>query len=207
MKYKKIVFIDPATTFGWARRSAITGAAHIIESGVVVLPKDPGLRVMKFWNELGKIITPTPGEVVRQRPALSTFVVWEEAAFSWHGASQSRMYGTWEGILLLFCEIHKIPYATVNVSTIKAYARQQGFFTPRKPKPRRRKGEKKIDWQHRVKVWENVPFDAKPRPRPEWVLTGKNDVFGLIGRKYDDNEVDARWGLEYVEKQQSSDKP
>lgn len=206
VKYRKIIFIDPATVFGWAIAEEVSdlgsmNGAHIISSGgVVVLPTDPGPRVAKFWNELGRIITPTSEETILQRPAIPTFVAWEEAAFSWHGAAQSRMYGTWEGILLLFCEVHNIPYMTVNGATIKAYAKSQGFYNQRKPKPRQRKhgpwapGREPITiYNRRVEFWENEPFDAKPLPRPEWKLAS-------VG-KMQNNEVDARWGLEYIIKQ------
>lgn len=205
MKYRKVVFIDPATIFGWAMQSDITPGIEQITSGAVVLPSEPGPRVKAFWLQLEQMFFPNLinipyGEFTRRleynrlsdKPE-ETFFAWEEAAFSWHGAAQSRMYGTWEGLLLLFCEMHKIPYCTVNQATIKAYAQKQGLFTPRKPRPRWHKGEKPVEHIRRIEAWAITPFDAKPRPRPEWKLTS--------AAKIQNNECDARWGLEYILKQ------
>lgn len=201
MKYRKVIFIDPATTLGWASVDRDKASdPKFYSSGVVTLYNNsPGERAYDFWKFLGQIMLDKNG-----KRAYEIFLAWEESAFSWRGAAQSRMYGTWEGLLLLFCEMHKIPCTTVNGSTIKAYAKKHGFYNRRPPKPYRRPGEIVIRFKERLDKWRldglDHEYDAKPRPRPEWKLSAISDL-GQMNSKFNDNEVDARWGLEYVLKQ------
>jgi len=111
---------------------------------------------------------------------LSTILAWEEAAFCGHSKAD-RMYGTWEGLLILFCEVHKIPYMTLNQSTIKAYARKQGFYE--------KKSEIVVASPKKTKKGFYVKKPkSKPSPRPEWKLNSAS--------KLQEHEIDARWGLE-----------
>jgi len=172
MNYRKVIFIDPGTSFGWASFTTGTlpdakgfGKNPLITSGAVTLPSEPGPRVLGFEKKLNILMPTIRVERKKAGTCISFidgyFLAWEEAAFSRHHTA-SRMYGMWEGLLLLFCEMHKIPYMAVNGSTIKAYARKQGFC------------EKK----------------GKPWMRPGWRLASKG--------KLQEHEIDARWGLECV---------
>lgn len=158
MRFKKVIFIDPGITLGWAvfqtpqKRSGSSIMYHI-SSGAETLPHELGRQVTSFFAKLQNLV------LVADRPsAQDTLMAWEESAFSrFHTAS--RMYGMWEGLLILFCEKTGLSYVAVNGATIKAYARKQ---------------------LHCAKK-------GKPWARNEWRLqTAKQD------------EVDARWGLEYV---------
>lgn len=174
MSYKKIVFIDPGTTMGYAvvdDNKLITSPEHYF-SGSENLSKDPGLRVVNFWNALKKIIGADPIETQDNDGIL---VAWEEAAFSrYHTAS--RMYGMWEGLLLHYCEMHKVAYLAVNQSSIKSYCRKSGYL----------KDYDTVNGK-RVKVKGKR---AKPSPREIWKLTSEKNLR--------EHEIDARWGLEYV---------
>lgn len=166
MNYRKVLFIDPGTNFGWAEyhnQEKETQSLVFISSrsGAMKLTGETlGERVMELWHELESLA------VIQQ----VDFLAWEEAAFSRFG-KQDRMYGTWEGVLLLFCEMNKIPYMTLNQSTIKAYAKKQGFYGEKNSK-----GKK-----------------LKPAPRPEWKL--------MSTPKLQEHEIDSRWGLECLVKQ------
>ena len=172
MEYRKVVFIDPGTKMGWAKAERTIGTPETsmgprLSSGAMGLPTEPGPRVQAFWANLRGI--------VGVYTSTDHFVAWEEGAFSRHHVA-SRMYGMWEGLLLLFCEQNKIPYMAVNQSTIKAYARKEGFIT------------KEIILNGRpVKV---TGKGLKPRPRPEWKLSSPE--------KLQEHEIDSRWGLEYI---------
>ena len=181
MKYTKVIFIDPGTSFGWA--SCTEGC---YDSGAIPLPKNPGLRVLDFWVRLGIIVNMWYKEKV--------FVAWEEAAWGGHSKAD-RMYGTWEGLLLLFCEMHSIPYMAVNGSTLKAFARKNGFYTSRPPKPRKLKTDNVRMYNSKMSAWENdnIEYDKKPRPRPGWIISSAG--------KLQEHEIDARWGLEYILKE------
>jgi hypothetical protein len=192
MNYRKVIFIDPGTSFGWASFTTGTlpdakgfGKNPLITSGAVTLPSEPGPRVLGFEKKLNILMPTIRVERKKAGTCISFidgyFLAWEEAAFSRHHTA-SRMYGMWEGLLLLFCEMHKIPYMAVNGSTIKAYARKQGFLlTCRSREPAKNK-----------RGWNYVKLKGgtKPIPRPEWLLTSKG--------KLQEHEIDARWGLECV---------
>lgn len=189
MKYQKVIFIDPGTNFGWAVMDRCGKKSYT--SGVVTLPKESGPRVVEFWEWL-------EDNILGAKAATSltlTFLAWEEAAWGGYGTAM-RMYGMWEGLLIKFCEDHEISYCTVNGSTLKSYIRKQGFYLPppRRPsKPKKGATKKAQDaYKALLEKWNAAKkgFDVKPRPRPEWPLTSKE--------KLQNNETDARWGLEYV---------
>jgi len=148
MKYRKIFFIDPGTNYGWA-----ISENGKVSSGADSLPCKPGQKVLKFWYDLAKLAPTGTG-------TSDLLLVWEEAAFSrYHTAS--RMYGMWEGLLVLFCELHRIPYMAVNVSSIKKYIREQGYCDDKE----------------------------KPRAREEWKLTAssklqEHEIDALWGLEY-----------------------
>jgi hypothetical protein len=194
-KYSKIVFIDPGTNLGWAKwQPPFKGAGkQVITSGSAAFPKTPGPRVVAFVAQLeellGKFCAADSG----------AYVAWEEAAFSFKGGRAERMYGTWEGLLMYFCETRGIPYQALNGSTLKAYARANGFYTPSPRRPNKlKKGASKADkktYADALAVWKKNKknFDAKPRPRPTWKLSSEP--------KMQEHEIDARWGLEFIMKQ------
>lgn len=184
MKYNKVVFIDPGTKFGFAIANNVeTFDPFQLSSGASALPSEPGPKVMEFWKKLH--------DIVGTKEPVQTLVAWEEAAFTFNNPRQERWYGTWEGVLLLFCELYKIPYMSVHNSTIKACANHAGYFDRRKPKPRKSKDETAVHYHMRVKAWsEDKNFDKKPRPRKEWKLTSAPDL--------QEHEIDSRWGLELV---------
>jgi hypothetical protein len=177
-KYNKVIFIDPGTNLGWAewRPSKIVRRSVSVKSrqrglqdgGAIALPHEPGERVRAFMEELERLM----GAFCTVDPKI--YLAWEEAAFGQFGRAD-RMYGTWEGLLLYFCEMHGVTYRAINQSTLKAYIREQGFYLGAK--------ERKL----------LKPKDRKPKPRPEWKL------YSLP--KLQEHEIDARWGLEYVVKQ------
>ncbi len=207
MKYRTVVFIDPGTKMGWTRVERTIGIPENpvdpkFTSGAIELPSEPGPRVKEFWTNLRVVVGPYPsqyrpidpdGKIQRRIESTEIFLAWEEAAFSRHHAA-SRMYGMWEGLLLLFCEQHKIPYIAVNQSTIKTHAKREGFYNPRPPRPHRAKKEKAAGFKVRMDSWKaliaTTKFDDKPRPRPEWQLTAPE--------KLQEHEIDSRWGLEYI---------
>jgi hypothetical protein len=188
---KKIIFIDPGTSFGWAEHRNDGAWSKNFSGAITMTFKTPGENVKWFWDHLNALVL-TPDRPI----AADTIIAWEEAAFSRFGR-QDRMYGTWEGILLLFCELHKIEYHALNVATIKAYARKQGFYTRPPQAPRKKKGERIRAFNARLKEWQKSingkHFDAKPKPRPEWQLSS-------VG-KFQEHEIDARWGLECLRSQ------
>lgn len=189
----KILFIDPATNLGYAVGD--TDNSLMFSGAESLKGQTMGEKVYELWELLNTLFSKylaTKNNVSEQM-----LIAWEEAAFSFKNPKQERMYGTWEGVLSLFCEQKKIPYMTVHNSTIKAYASKQGYFDRRKPKPRRYKEESLSQYKHRVTSWESDKhFDRKPRPRPGWNLTAISYIDKVV--KPNDNEVDALWGLEYL---------
>jgi len=160
---QNIMFIDPGTTFGWARTEE-----DWCRSGVVDLSKQTfGQRAVAFYKWLD------------DNCAGMNAVVFEECFQK--GPYAAQVYGGWLFGLALYCETHNIPYLGVNVNTIRAYARRQGFFNDKVT-------AKKFQRQHNTSF--PVPLDKKPRPRPEWKLSAPI--------RSQNNESDARWGLEYV---------
>ena len=189
-KYKHVLFIDPGTSWGWALCEASKEGLYVtVSSGAMTLDgKTYGERALAFWDALADI---APAHL-----RADMLFAWEEAPFDFRGGSAARVAGGWYYAMTLFCEMHKIAYQPFNQSEIKAYVARQGFYTRRKPQPKKRAGESAAELAKRVRAWEETPFDKKPRPRPEWLLSIV-DV-SAKNRALRENEVDARWGLEYV---------
>ena len=165
----RILFIDPGTTFGWAHTEQ-----NWVESGIVNLSKLTfGQRVSTFHKWLEANI-----------PGMSMEAVLFEECFQ-KGPYAAQVYGGWLYGITLICETHNIPYLGVNVNTIRAYARKQGFYNDKVVAKKSAK----------MGITMAVLLDKKPRPRPEWKLSALP--------RMQNNESDARWGLEYVLQEES----
>jgi hypothetical protein len=180
MDYTKIIFIDPGTKWGWTiweKDSLLYPVDECwdgVTTGSCILPTAPGPRVVEFWNmleDITKLGLKWPGSAVAHE---GMFIAWEESAFT--GFSKAdRMYGMWEGLLILFCELHKVPYLALSGSRIKGYIGREGFYPSMKERKLLPKAER------------------KPRPRLEWQFTCEKKML--------EHEVDSRWGLEYLIKE------
>ena len=100
MGYTKIVFIDPGTNFGWAIKE-YNRLLETTETGSYPLSRNPGQRVMEFWEKLHEIVglecvvgrkTPLSHGLIQveehfENRSGSIFVAWEESA--WTGYSKA----------------------------------------------------------------------------------------------------------------------
>jgi hypothetical protein len=96
-----------------------TGVCVMIEDGVLTstfhLPEGAdkeGARYVEFGRILGE---PEPG---------ARRVIFEEPSFHRGGAPGKQNAG-YRAILMAWCELHNLPYASVPVPTLKAFARER----------------------------------------------------------------------------------